>query len=71
MKSKDFTRKLLSDLKSTSTIALVILALTQVPVALKTIAELACIGEVSNKRWREDNSHSGVNVYAVSKCNGN
>ena len=29
-------------------IALTVLALTQIPVAIKTTAELACIGEVSN-----------------------
>ena len=36
--------------------ALMLLALTQVPVAIKTSAEIACIGEVSNQIWREINS---------------
>ncbi len=47
-----------------------VLALTQVPVAIKTAAEIACIGEVSNKAWRESGTHQGVNVVAVQKCNG-
>ena len=50
--------------------ALIILALTQVPVAIKTAAEVACIGEVSHQRWKETNSHKGVNVIAIQKCNG-
>ncbi len=50
--------------------ALMLLALTQVPVAIKTAAEIACIGEVSNQIWRETNSHKRVNVIAVKRCNG-
>ena len=51
-------------------IALMILALTQVPVAIKTAAEVACIAEVSNQVWRQTNSHNGVNVKAVRFCSG-
>ena len=51
-------------------VALMLLAFTQVPVAIKTAAEIACIGEVSNQIWRETNSHKGVNVVAVRRCNG-
>ena len=50
--------------------ALMVLALTQIPVAIKTTAELACIGETSNQLWRQTQSHQGVNVRAVQKCNG-
>ncbi len=50
--------------------ALMVLALTQIPVAIKTAAEIACIGEVSNKLLKETRSHRGVNVIAVKKCNG-
>ncbi|WP_320668216.1 hypothetical protein [Prochlorococcus sp. MIT 1307] len=50
--------------------ALMILALTQIPVAIKTAAEVACIGEISHQMWRATKSHKGVNVIAVQKCNG-
>ena len=50
--------------------ALIILALTQIPVAIKTTAELACIAEVSNQTWRKKKSHKFVNVIAVQGCNG-
>ena len=50
--------------------ALMILALTQIPVAIKTAAEVACIGEVSHQIWRKSKSHKGVNVIAVRQCNG-
>ncbi len=50
--------------------ALMLLAFTQVPVAIKTTAELACIGEVSNQVWRKSGSHQGVNVIAIQSCNG-
>ena len=52
-------------------VALTVLALTQIPVAIKTTAELACIGEVSNQVWREKQTHKGVNVIAIQRCNGN
>ena len=50
--------------------ALMLLALTQVPVAIKTAAEVACIGQISNQMWRLNNSHSKANIIAVNKCNG-
>ncbi len=50
--------------------ALMVLAITQIPVAIKTTAELACIGEISSQRWKETNSHKEVNVIAVQTCNG-
>ncbi len=50
--------------------ALIILALTQIPVAIKTTAELACIGEISHQSWKQSQSHRGVNVKAVQQCNG-
>ncbi len=50
--------------------ALMLLALTQIPVAIKTAAEIACIAEVSNDLWLETRSHDNVNIRAVSRCNG-
>ena len=50
--------------------ALIILPLTQIAIALKTCAELACIGELSNLLWKKTKSHKGVNVVAVRSCNG-
>ena len=51
-------------------LALMILALTQIPVAIKTAAEIACISEVSHETWKATKSHKGVNVLAIQKCNG-
>ncbi len=50
--------------------ALIILALTQVPVAIESAAEVACIAEVSNITWKRTNTHKGVNPYAVRFCKG-
>ena len=50
--------------------ALILLALTQVPVAIKNAAEVACIGKTSNKIWQKENNHSEANMLAVQKCNG-
>ena len=50
--------------------ALMLLALTQVPVAIKNIAELSCIGQASNKIWKIENNHSEANMLAVQRCNG-
>ena len=51
-------------------LALMTLALTQIPVAIKTAAEVACISEVSHQTWKATKSHKGVNVIAIQKCNG-
>ena len=51
-------------------LALIILALTQIPIAIKTAAEIACISEVSHQTWKATKSHKGVNVIAIQKCNG-
>ena len=50
--------------------ALIILALTQIPVAIKAAAEVACISEISHQAWKATKSHKGVNVIAIQKCNG-
>ena len=50
--------------------ALIVLALTQIPVAIKNLAELACIGQTSNKIWKLEKNHSETNMLAVQKCNG-
>ena len=51
-------------------VALIILALTQIPVAIKSAAELACIAELSNQTWQKTRSHKAVNTVAVKTCNG-
>ncbi len=50
--------------------ALILLALTQIPMAIKTAAEIACIGEVSHQAWKATKSHKGVNIIAIQTCNG-
>ena len=50
--------------------ALMVLALTQVPVAIKNAAEVACIGQASNIIWRIEKNHSEANMLAVQRCNG-
>ncbi len=50
--------------------ALIVLALTQIPVAIQTAAEVACIAEVSHAHWKQTKSHKGVNVLAVRRCKG-
>ena len=50
--------------------ALMILALTQVPVGIKNAAEVACIGQASNKIWKSEKDHAGANMLAVQRCNG-
>ena len=50
--------------------ALMILALTQVPVGIKNAAEVFCIGQTSNKIWKLENNHSDANMIAVQRCNG-
>ena len=47
-----------------------ILALTQVPVGIKNAAEVACIGQTSNKIWKSEKNHSEANMIAVQRCNG-
>ncbi len=51
-------------------VALMLLTFTQIPVAIKTAAEVACIGEVSHQHWKQNKSHRGVNIVAVRQCNG-
>ena len=51
-------------------LALMILALTQVPVGIKNAAEVFCIGQTSNKIWRLEKNHADANMYAVQRCNG-
>ena len=51
-------------------VALMLLAITQIPVAIKTSAEIACIGQISNQVWKQTKSHSTANIVAVQRCNG-
>ena len=50
--------------------ALMILALTQVPVGIKNAAEVACIGQTSNRIWKSGKNHADANMLAVQRCNG-
>ena len=50
--------------------ALLIIALTQVPVGIKNAAEVACIGQTSNKIWKSEKNHADANMLAVQRCNG-
>ena len=50
--------------------ALMILALTQVPVGIKNAAEVVCIGQTSNNIWKIEKNHSEANMLAVQRCNG-
>ena len=50
--------------------ALMILALTQVPVGIKNAAEVVCIGQTSNKIWKSEKNHAEANMLAVQRCNG-
>ena len=51
-------------------VALIILALTQIPVGIKNAAEVACIGQTSNKIWKTEKNHAEANMIAVQRCNG-
>ena len=50
--------------------ALMMLALTQVPVGIKNTAEVVCIGQTSNKIWKSEKNHADANMLAVQRCNG-
>ena len=50
--------------------ALIILALTQVPVGIKNAAEVVCIGQTSNLIWKIEKNHTEANMIAVQRCNG-
>ena len=70
MYKKDGLNKLTVNLQGINTnFILILLVLTQVPIAIKTSAEIACIGEVSNRLWKEQRSHAGVNISAIQSCN--
>tara|TARA_Y100001968_G_C19327384_1_gene702454 strand:- start:240 stop:464 length:225 start_codon:yes stop_codon:yes gene_type:complete len=51
-------------------LALILLALSQIPIAMKNTAELFCIGQTSNKIWSIENNHSEANMIAIQRCNG-
>ena len=50
--------------------ALMILALTQVPVGIKNATEVFCIGQTSNIIWKLEKNHAQANMIAVQRCNG-
>lgn len=71
MAKKNWLKGLRLNIHSPGTgFALMLLALTQVPVAIKNSAEVACIGQSSNKIWKINKNHSEANILAVQICNG-
>ena len=71
MPKKSWLKKLRLSIHAHGTsFALIILALTQVPVGIKNAAEVACIGQTSNKIWKSEKNHSEANMIAVQRCNG-
>ena len=50
--------------------ALMILALTQIPVGIKNAAYVISIGQTSNKIWKSEKNHADANMLAVQRCNG-
>ncbi len=51
-------------------LALIAITITQIPGAIKSTAQVACIAQMSNKVWRIENNHSEANMVAVQRCNG-
>ena len=49
--------------------ALMVLALTQIPVGLKNAAEIVCIEQTSNKIWKLEKKHEETNMHAFQRCN--
>ena len=39
-------------------------------VGIKNAAEVACIGQTSNKIWKSEKNHADANMLAVQRCNG-
>ena len=71
MLKKNWLHRLRLNIHSPGTgFALMILALTQVPVGIKNAAEVFCIGQTSNKVWKLENNHADANMIAVQRCNG-
>ncbi len=71
MSKKNWLIRFLLNIHSPGTgLALMILALTQIPVGIKNAAEVVCIGQTSNKIWRLEKNHEEANMLAVQRCNG-
>ena len=71
MPKKNWLKRFIQNIHSPGTsIALMVLALTQVPVGIKHAAEVVCIGQTSNKIWKLENNHADANMLAVQRCNG-
>ncbi len=71
MPKKNWFKNLRLNFNATETgFALMILALTQVPIAIKNAAEIVCIGQTSNKVWKLEKNHAEANMLAVQRCNG-
>ena len=71
MSKKNWIKRFCLNIQTPGTgFALMILALTQVPVGIKNAAEVACIGQTSNKIWKSEKNHADANMLAVQRCNG-
>ena len=49
--------------------SLIILALTQVTLAIKNAVVVACIGQTSIKTWNINLNHSKANMFEVQRYN--
>ena len=71
MPKKNLLKSFWSNIHAPGTaFALMILALTQVPVGIKNAAEVVCIGQTSNIIWKSEKNHGDANMLAVQRCNG-
>ena len=71
MTKQNWIKALWSNIQAPTTrFALIALVLTQVPIAIKNAAEIACIGQTSNKIWKTEKNHFEANLLAVQRCNG-
>ena len=70
MRKKNWLKSFRLNIPPGTGFALMILALTQVPVGIKNAAEVVCIGQTSNKIWKSEKNHADANMLAVQRCNG-
>tara|TARA_B100000700_G_C14992349_1_gene831959 strand:- start:1212 stop:1436 length:225 start_codon:yes stop_codon:yes gene_type:complete len=55
---------------ATITAALILIALCQIPIAIKNSAKVFFIGKTSNTIWRNQKNHPQAYMIAVNRCNG-
>ena len=71
MAKRSFLKGLRLTINSPGTgLAEILLSSTQRPIAIKNIAELACIGKNSKKMWQRENNHLEAKMSGVQICRG-